>query len=307
MKTLHVIIMLVCAGFLVPGWSGAADRVVVIPLMSHQSKPLKNVVTVAKKNGDFTDPVAAMNSITDAAADNPYLIVIAPGVYTLTETLAMKPHVSITGSGEDVTILTGTIGSQEPENAAIINLTNYVSLSNLSVHNTGNVGSKVVGIYSYLNYRHTKIRKISIEVSGNGTNHYGVFLNNSNIVLDSVTINVSGASMRNTGIRSYTVSSSGWITTNRPLLVNTNISAAGGQTSYALISVQLDFNGEAHDEPIIRRSTLEGGSAAISSGHFLTVSQSTLIGGISGDNPNVIKCVACDDGQGNALNNNCNP
>ncbi len=306
MKTLHVIIMLVCAGFLVPGWSGAADRVVVIPLMSHQSKPLKNVVTVAKKNGDFTDPVAAVNSITDAAADNPYLIVIAPGVYTLAETLVMKPHVSITGSGEDVTILTGTIGSQYAENAALIKLASYLSLSNLTVRNTGSASSEVVGIYSHWNYRHTKMRKITIEVSGNGTNHYGVFLNNSSVILDSVTINVSGASTRNIGIDSDTISSGGWSTTERPLLVNTTILATGGQTSYALISAQLALDGEAHDEPIIRRSTLEGGNAAISSDHFLTVSQSTLIGGISGDNPNVIKCVACDDGQGNALNNNCN-
>ncbi len=306
MKTLHVIIMLVFASFLIPGWSGAADKVVVIPLLSHQSKPLKNVVTVAKKNGDFTDPVVAMNSITDAAADNPYLIIIAPGVYTLTETLIMKGYVSITGSGEDVTILTGTIGSQEAENAAIIKLASYVSLSNMSVHNTGNASSLVIGIYSYWNAAQTKMHNISIRVSGNGINHYGVSLYNSSVILGSVTINVSGASSNNIGVRSHTVSSSGWTITSEPLLVNTTILATGGQISNALLSEQLAFDGEAHDEPIIRRSTLEGGSAAISSDHFFTVSQSTLIGGVSGDNPNVIKCVACDDGLGNVLNNNCN-
>lgn len=306
MKTLHVIIMLVFAGFLIPGWSGAADKVVVIPLMSHQSKPLKNVVTVAKKNGDFTDPVAAINSITDAAVDNPYLIVIAPGVYTLTEQLVMKNNVSITGSGEDVTILTGTISSQYAENAAIIKLAGYVSLSNLSVQNTGNANSVKIGIYSYFNYRTTKMQNISIRVSANGTDHYGVYLQNSNVILDSVTINASGASISNIGIQSSTVSSSGWYVTEHPLLVNTTILATGGQLSYALESLQTAFDGEAHDEPIIRRSTLEGGSAAISSDHFFTVSQSTLIGGVSGDNPNVIKCVACDDGLGNVLNNNCN-
>ena len=140
MKTLHAIIMLVCAGFLVPGWSGAADRVVVIPLMSHQSKPLKNVVTVAKKNGDFTDPVAAVNSITDAAADNPYLIVIAPGVYTLTETLVMKSYVSITGSGEDVTILTGANDANRCASGAIVKQVAKTILSNMTVINTGGGG-----------------------------------------------------------------------------------------------------------------------------------------------------------------------
>ena len=57
----------------------------VIPV----GRKLKNVDTVAKANGDFTDPVAAVNSITDASATNPYLVVICPGVYTITQTLMM--------------------------------------------------------------------------------------------------------------------------------------------------------------------------------------------------------------------------
>jgi hypothetical protein len=59
----------------------AADKLVVIPLFGH-SKPLKNVVTVAKLSGKFTDPVAAVNSITDASENNPYFVVIGLGVYT---------------------------------------------------------------------------------------------------------------------------------------------------------------------------------------------------------------------------------
>ncbi len=95
----------------------AADKVVVIPLFGH-GKPLKNIVTVAKANGKFTDPVAAVNSITDASYDNPYLVVIGPGVYTLTHTLVMKPWVDITGSGENVTRLVGAIS--HGESSAII-------------------------------------------------------------------------------------------------------------------------------------------------------------------------------------------
>ena len=68
-------------------------------VISVPANSLKNVVTVAKGKGQFTDPVAAVNSISDASVDNPYLVVIGPGVYTLTQTLVMKEYVDIEGSG----------------------------------------------------------------------------------------------------------------------------------------------------------------------------------------------------------------
>ncbi len=86
----------------------AQTKVVVIPL-GDDAKPLKNVISVAKANGKFTDPVAAVNSISDASAANPYLVVIGPGVYTITQTLVMKPYVDIVGSGEEKS-------SQNPRN-----------------------------------------------------------------------------------------------------------------------------------------------------------------------------------------------
>lgn len=84
----------------------AANQVVVIPLSS--SKQLKNVITVSVQGGDFTNPVSTLKSIADATADNLYLVAIGPGVYPLTESLVMKPYVSIVGAGELVTKLTGT-------------------------------------------------------------------------------------------------------------------------------------------------------------------------------------------------------
>ncbi len=77
----------------------AQSKVVVIPLFGDDAKPLKNIITVAKANGNFTDPVAAVNSIGDASANNPYLVVIGPGVYTVTQPLEMNEHVDIIGSG----------------------------------------------------------------------------------------------------------------------------------------------------------------------------------------------------------------
>lgn len=67
------------------------------------------IIVVAKSGGDFTSPIAAMNSIKDASATKRYLIYIAPGVYFLGETpLNFKSYVDVTGAGQDATTLTGS-------------------------------------------------------------------------------------------------------------------------------------------------------------------------------------------------------
>jgi len=53
---------------------------------------MMNVVTVSAENGDYTSPVAAINSITNAAEDNQYVIQIGPGVYNIGDTpIVMQP------------------------------------------------------------------------------------------------------------------------------------------------------------------------------------------------------------------------
>ncbi len=72
-------------------------------------KKYSNVVVVAKSGGDFTDPIAAVNSITDASASNPYLVKVMPGVYDLgTASLQMKSYVDLEGSGPDNTVITSS-------------------------------------------------------------------------------------------------------------------------------------------------------------------------------------------------------
>jgi len=91
------------------------------------------VIVVAKSGGDFTDPIAAMESITDASATNPYLIKIMPGVYELNywdgRYLNLKSFVDIEGSGEGVTkismadALIGFVRTAGVTNAELRNLT----------------------------------------------------------------------------------------------------------------------------------------------------------------------------------------
>jgi hypothetical protein len=71
-------------------------------------KKYANVIVVAKSGGDFTDPVAAVNSITNASVTNPYLVKIMPGIYGVGATsLIMKDYVDIEGSGQNVTKIVG--------------------------------------------------------------------------------------------------------------------------------------------------------------------------------------------------------
>ncbi len=64
-----------------------------------------NIIRVAKEGGDYDSVSAALAAITDAAADNPYLVRVAPGVYT--DSIDLKSHVDIAGSGPEVTVLRG--------------------------------------------------------------------------------------------------------------------------------------------------------------------------------------------------------
>jgi len=69
-------------------------------------KKYANIVIVAKSGGDFTDPVSAITSITDATSENPYLVKIMPGVYDVGEIdLSLVSWIDVEGSGENSTVI----------------------------------------------------------------------------------------------------------------------------------------------------------------------------------------------------------
>jgi len=156
-----------------------AEPVVVIPLLS-KAKPLGNIITVAKKNGDFTNLRQAINSISDASAENPYLIVIAPGKYQVNSTIIMKPYVSITGSGKKTTTLWGNIGSINATTSAIIRGASNAILSNIKIENKGPASHTtfVTGVINYNNL--LDMNHVRVHVFGgsgadniNGVRHMG--------------------------------------------------------------------------------------------------------------------------------------
>lgn len=178
-------------------------------------KKLKNLITVAQAGGDFTDPVAAVNSVKNASAANPFLVVIGPGVYTISETLMMKPYVDIVGSGEDVTKLTGTISTDNPGTSAIISGADHSTLSSLTVVNTGGASTNSVAIFTY-NASPT-LRNVTAEASG-ASYTFGVCNNSSSPIMTDVTATGSGGDYNN-GVMNNSAS---------PIMTNVSATASGG-------------------------------------------------------------------------------
>jgi hypothetical protein len=101
----------------------------------------QNVVIVAQSGGDYTSVQAAIDSITVAAAGNPYLVWVAPGLYE--EQVTMKPYVHLQGAGQEATIISSTATSSAwPPDQATLLLASDTSLRDLTVGNSG------VGLYS---------------------------------------------------------------------------------------------------------------------------------------------------------------
>jgi len=261
----------------------AQNRVVEIPLWGDDANPLKNIITVAKANGNFTDPVAAVNSIKNASDKNPYLVVIGPGVYTITKTLVMQEYVDIVGSGENLTKIKGAISTGAFASSAIISGADNSTLSSLTVENTGG-SSYSIGVFN--NNASPTLSNVTVTTYGASYN-YSIYNNVSSPTMTGVTATGSGG---NQSIGVYNYSSS-------PTMTNVTATASGGAAES--IGVH-NFTSSA----MIRRSTIKGDTCSLyTQTTAVTISQSTLLGSVYGASLN--KCVACDDGNGTALGANC--
>ncbi|ACM22132.1 hypothetical protein Geob_3794 [Geotalea daltonii FRC-32] len=113
----------------------AAAMFMTIPTLG---MAVTNVVVVAKDGGDFTDPVAALNSIYYASATNPYVLKIMPGVYDIGDNyLRLRPYIEIEGSGEKVTTITGNAGAGN----CVVNAANNSGIRNITIQSTAYAGA----------------------------------------------------------------------------------------------------------------------------------------------------------------------
>jgi hypothetical protein len=310
-----IILSLVMLCLLTPATLFAQGDFYVIPVAVN--RPPKNVVTVAKANGKFTDPVAAVNSITDASAINPYLVVIAPGVYTITSPLQMKHYVDIAGCGENVTKIKGAISGASADISAIIKGAYHANLGSLTVENTGGSTYSIALYYKgEPGEGSPEVRNVKAIASG-GANCYGVYnYYGADTIMTHVTAIADYGTASNRAIYNHTATPtlrdvnayangvSGSIDYgiyndgSNFSMYRIHASAGGGTTSYGVYSTNYSY-------PVLYYSLVVGATKGL-----YTDSSSTsrlrwsMIGfGISGSGTR--QCFACSNEAGNALSATC--
>ena len=248
-----------------------------------------NLVVVAKSGGDFTTITDALNSITDNSADNPYLIYVAPGIYT--ERVIMKPYVDIEGAGEQATKITylgnsdhhiGTVAGADHaeirflsvENTGndsyaigIINMSGSPHLTHLTVISTGAISGLPYNVGVYNIGSSPVMLDMNIIAAGNATGNVGVLNNSASPTMENVNAIASGGTSSNYGVNNYSSS---------PSMTNVNASASGGTYTYGVYN--------EYSSPIIENLTASASGGTNGYGMWNkdsspTIQNSVLYGG----------------------------
>jgi hypothetical protein len=229
----------------------------------------QNVVVVAKSGGDYASVQAAIDSVTDAAAGNPYLVWVAPGVYS--ETVTMKPYVHLQGAGQEATIITSTCGSTTwPLAEGTVRLASDVSLRDLTVGNGGSSSSHVALVATAGTTR-TLVAKVAARVVGAGENHIAIRLsgNGTGVTLESVTALAEHGGNLNFGLINMIGA--------RATLHGGSFAGRGGEAAYGIMTFDtgtmleavnvtaLAENGDDLNHGLVNRS---GSVANLSGGSF---------------------------------------
>jgi hypothetical protein len=162
---------------------------------------VENVITVAKSGGDYTSVAEALASISNASANNRYLVRVAPGVYTETSLSQVKAYVHLQGSGPNATVVTSARSAASPGNsAATIQLDDNGRVSDISIVNTG-TGVYGLAIYSAEASRNAVVDTVTARAIGaGGTGHYAAFMNDSEPTILRSTLLANGATGFGTGV-----------------------------------------------------------------------------------------------------------
>ena len=252
---------------------------------NHESVYLKKyakVAIVAKSNGDYADPIAAMSDLLTwcdiPSATNPCLLKIMPGVYDIgSSSLQMQSYVDMEGSGENTTKITGNIDSVV---SGIVLGASNAEIRFLMVENTG-TGNYKISIFN--NNNSPKITNVTVAASGSDEN-YGVYNYYSSPAMTNVTAAAYGSN-ENYGVYNYYSS---------PAMINMTAGASGGINNhgvlnYASSSVMtnvtatasggIDSRGitnDASSSPVMMDVTATASSATVNYGIYNNTSSPTM-------------------------------
>ncbi len=165
----------------------------VLPYAIYASELLHppNILTVAKANGDYSSVSDALAAISDASAANPYIIRVAPGVYS--ETIQLKSYVDIEGGGKDITILRGGGSPSDPlqSGAVLVSGTVTSSLRLLTIEGSSS-DLYVSGLVAQNVQGDMRVEDVWIRAAGALLN-YGLYLEKSEISFDGINIDLQNS------------------------------------------------------------------------------------------------------------------
>jgi hypothetical protein len=156
----------------------------------------QNVVVVAKSGGDTTTVQAAINSISDAAADNPYLVWVAPGVYE--EQVTLKEFVHLQGAGPRVTVISSTVSAFSWPPPGTLTLASDTSVRDLTLTNNG-TGYHNTALLAGWGTERALVANVIARAQGEGDFHYGLVLRGS-VTLEEVSVAAQNGSSINVGL-----------------------------------------------------------------------------------------------------------
>ena len=212
-----------------------------------------NVIVVAKSGGDYTSIQAALDSISDAVVDNPYLVWIGPGVYD--EQVTMAPYVHLQGAGQGITVISKADGS------VTLRLAAYTSLRDLTVLNSAAYSSNhAILAAASDNVTGTLVANVEARALGSGDWSQGCTLEGSDtsVTLVSVTIHAEGGSSLNYGLKVRSGATA--------ILQAGSFTASGGSvTAYAIYTHDAGTTLEATDIRAVAENPV-GGSRGLYNG-----------------------------------------
>ncbi len=165
--------------------------------------PAENMVSVATSGTGFTSVAAALASITDASATNPYVVQVGPGIFDETSLCSVPSFVTLRGSGRAATIVRSARTSASVDEAsATVSLATDAELQDLRVENAG-LSQMSSAIYGEDLSSDTRLFNVAASVEGNGgTHHVAVHVGDSDLLIESCELTASGATTSNVAFQS---------------------------------------------------------------------------------------------------------
>ncbi|RJR26654.1 MAG: hypothetical protein C4582_01395 [Desulfobacteraceae bacterium] len=253
-------------------------------IIGANSADVGTIIIISPKTTDSSSSLgsALLNTIagiTDASAENPYLIKLGPGTYDVGTTgVTMKQWVSVEGSGEKATKITGSVSSAAfPPTAGTITGASNMEIRFLSVENSG-TGAFTAAILN--SQASPSLIHVTATASGGTTQNYGIFnYDNSSPRMIFVTAQATGGE-NSTGvylclspaIMSH-IKATGMDATNNYGIMNSSssftledstVEASGGTYAYGIVNIS--------SSPLIRKTTISGTGGTYSFGLYTYIS-----------------------------------